>query len=62
MSEIPKMGKSAKGTNAVTATGTASVAHQIPINRKSAAVLCPSGLRPSGVGISRTKANVPSPK
>ena len=56
------MGKSAKGTNAVTATGTASVADQIPINRKRAAGLWPSGLRPSGVGISRTKANVPSPK
>ena len=39
MSTIPSIGNKAKGTRAVTATGTASVAHQTPINKNKAAVL-----------------------
>ena len=36
---IPSKGNIAKGTNAVTATGTASVAHHVPISKNIAAVL-----------------------
>ena len=59
---MPKRGNKARGTNAVTATGRASVAHQIPINRKRAAVLCPSGDKFSGVGNSRTKTATTTPR
>ena len=39
ISTTPNKGNRARGTKAVTATGTASVAHQVPIRRKIAAVL-----------------------
>ena len=54
ISTIPRRGNKAKGTNAVTATGTASVAHHTPMSRNSAAVLCPSYDKDSGVGKSIT--------
>jgi len=47
---IPSSGNRAKGTRAVTATGTASVAHHTPINRNKAAVLWASIDSVSGVG------------
>ena len=50
ISTTPNKGNRARGTKAVTATGTASVAHQVPIKRKMAAVLCASKDKPSGVG------------
>ena len=55
MSTIPSIGKRAKGTKAVTATGTASVAHQAPIRRNRAAVACASADKPSGAGEAITK-------
>jgi hypothetical protein len=62
ISTIPRRGNKAKGTNAVTATGTASVAHHTAIRINRAAVLCPSGDNPSGVGRIKTKKaeNIPN--
>ncbi len=54
ISTIPKIGNKAKGTSAVTATGTASVAHHTPMSKNSAAVLCASYDKDSGVGKSNT--------
>ena len=49
---------------AVTATGTASVAHQIAINNVTAATAHPTDERDSGFGVSRVKkkATIPSQK
>jgi hypothetical protein len=44
------MGNKANGSKAVTATGTASVAHQIAINKVMAATAQPIGERDSGLG------------
>ena len=47
--------KNAKGNSAVTATGTASVAHQIAIKRVTAATAQPIGERESGLGCQKNK-------
>ena len=54
-------GKRAKGKSAVTATGTASVAHHIAINKVTAATAQPIGERDSGLGLKMTKKNTPKP-
>ena len=59
ISTTPNIGNIARGTKAVTATGTASVAHHVPMSKKIAAVLCASTDSPSGLGrISTIIANV----
>jgi hypothetical protein len=51
-------GKSAKGNNAVTATGIASVAHQTAMRTAIAATVQAVAFNPSGAGInSRIKNN-----
>ena len=59
---IPINGNNAKGRRAVTATGMASVAHQIAIKLTIAATDQPSELRPWGAGIIsiRIKTNKPN--
>ena len=44
----PNSGNNAKGNNAVIATGTVSVAHQIAIKTATEATSQPASLRPDG--------------
>ena len=55
------MGNKANGSKAVTATGTASVAHQIAINKVIAATAHPIGERESGLGVKRIKKKAARP-
>jgi hypothetical protein len=55
------IGNNAKGNSAVTATGTASVAHQIAIKRVTAATAQPIGERESGLGVKIIKKNAAKP-
>ena len=50
MSATPKRGKSVKGSRAVTATGTASVAHHAAISIVTEATTQPASLNPGGGG------------
>ncbi len=56
MSAIPTSGKMAIGMSAVAATGSASVAHQMPIQIPSAAVRQPAASSPSGTGSATSRA------
>ena len=57
----PSIGKQARGKSAVTATGTASVAHQIAINNVTAATAHPTEDRDSGLGERRIKKKAAKP-
>jgi hypothetical protein len=57
----PSNGKSAKGSNAVIATGTVSVAHQIAIRTATAATSHPMSLNPDGAGENIIIRNIPIP-
>ena len=50
----PKRGKATKGIKAVAGRGRASVAHQIPIKTKIAAVICPLFDKSSGLKKNKT--------
>ena len=50
ISVTPKSGKNVKGSKAVTATGTASVAHQAAISIVTEATTQPDSLNPGGGG------------
>ena len=57
----PNIGKSARGSKAVIATGTVSVAHQIAIRTATAATSHPTSLRPDGAGENIIIRNIPIP-
>ena len=64
ISATPKIGKRVIGSRAVTATGTASVAHHVAINNVTAATIQPTSDKPDGVGESKTtkKSIIPTQK
>ena len=62
MDQVFEEGKeSARGNNAVTATGTASVAHQIAISKVTAATAQPMDDKDSGFGLNKTAKNTARP-
>ena len=60
-SVTPNIGKRAKGRSAVTATGTASVAHQIAMSTVTAATAQPISERDSGLGNTEMVKNAARP-
>jgi hypothetical protein len=62
MFATPSIGKKTKGIKAVTAMGTASVAHQIPIQTKIAAALLASMGSDSLAGMTRIIRAATNPK
>ena len=62
MFATPSIGKKTKGIKAVTAIGTASVAHQIPIQTKIAAALLASMGSDSLAGMTRIIRAATNPK
>ena len=61
MSVTPSSGNKIKGSRAVTATGTASVAHQAAIKTVIEATIQPASLNPLGGGNRLNKTNKETP-
>lgn len=62
ISSTEKIGKRIRGNNEVIGKGNASVAHQIPINKKTANVTCPLKVNPGGCGKNKIEKKTKRPK